>query len=98
VTDAGQRTAAIDRPTATAGADSGTEAHVSELETVSMIGLGNMGSALATAIADSDRELTLWNRSDAKSRALADRGASVAAAGHGTNLAAVFEAVKRQAR
>lgn len=51
---------------------------MSELETVSMIGLGNMGSALASAIADSDRDLTVWNRSDAKARALADQGASVA--------------------
>ena len=51
---------------------------VSELQTVSMIGLGNMGSALAGAIADSDHHLTVWNRSDAKCRAFADQGASVA--------------------
>jgi 3-hydroxyisobutyrate dehydrogenase-like beta-hydroxyacid dehydrogenase len=51
---------------------------VSGRETVSMIGLGQMGSALARAIAASDLDLTVWNRSDAKSRAFADQGASVA--------------------
>jgi 3-hydroxyisobutyrate dehydrogenase-like beta-hydroxyacid dehydrogenase len=51
---------------------------VSELQTVSMIGLGNMGSALAGAIADSGHDLTVWNRSDEKCRALVDLGASVA--------------------
>lgn len=50
-----------------------------EVSTVSMIGLGNMGSALANAIADAGHGLTVWNRSDAKCQALADQGATVAA-------------------
>ena len=51
---------------------------MSEVQTVSMIGLGNMGSAIARAIAKAGHDLTVWNRSDAKCRALAAEGASVA--------------------
>ena len=51
---------------------------VNEIRTVSMIGLGHMGTALASAIAGADHHLTVWNRSEAKCRALADRGAAVA--------------------
>ena len=51
---------------------------MSEPETVSTIGLGNMGSALARAMAESDLDLTVWNRSATKCRPFADRGASIA--------------------
>ncbi len=45
---------------------------------VSMIGLGSMGSALATAIVSAGHDLTVWNRSEEKSRAMAERGAAIA--------------------
>ena len=51
---------------------------MSDVQTVSMIGLGNMGSALARAIAKAGHDLTVWNRSGEKCRPLADEGASVA--------------------
>ena len=46
--------------------------------TVSMIGLGHMGSALASAFVEAGHELTVWNRSDDKCEAFAERGAAVA--------------------
>ena len=51
---------------------------VSESLTVSVVGLGAMGSALARAIAGTGHELTVWNRSSEKCRPLAAEGASVA--------------------
>lgn len=51
---------------------------MSDVQTVSMIGLGAMGSALARAIAKTGHDLTVWNRSEAKCRPLAADGASVA--------------------
>lgn len=46
--------------------------------TVSMVGLGSMGSALANAIVRAGHDLTVWNRSDAKCQPLAEQGAAVA--------------------
>ncbi len=51
---------------------------VNDRSAVSMIGLGSMGSALATAIASAGHDLTVWNRSEEKSRAIAEHGAAVA--------------------
>ena len=45
---------------------------------VTVIGLGNMGSALAGALLQAGHELTVWNRSPAKAETLAARGARVA--------------------
>ena len=45
----------------------------------SLIGLGDMGGALATALLGNGYALTVWNRSPDKAEALADRGARVAA-------------------
>jgi 3-hydroxyisobutyrate dehydrogenase-like beta-hydroxyacid dehydrogenase len=47
-------------------------------QTVSMIGLGQMGSALATAVLVPDLDVSVWNRSVAKSEQLAAQGAAVA--------------------
>ncbi|MFK4065727.1 NAD(P)-dependent oxidoreductase [Streptomyces sp. NPDC029674] len=46
---------------------------------VTVIGLGNMGSALAAALLDRGHPTTVWNRSPEKAKPLADRGAHVAA-------------------
>ncbi|MEV0256210.1 NAD(P)-binding domain-containing protein [Streptomyces sp. NPDC050732] len=46
---------------------------------VTVIGLGNMGSALAAALLDRGHPTTVWNRSPEKAKAPADRGAHVAA-------------------
>ncbi|WP_343041250.1 NAD(P)-dependent oxidoreductase [Streptomyces typhae] len=46
---------------------------------VTVIGLGNMGSALAAAFLDRGHPTTVWNRSPEKAKALAERGAHVAA-------------------
>ncbi|MEV0504580.1 NAD(P)-binding domain-containing protein [Streptomyces spectabilis] len=46
---------------------------------VTVIGLGNMGAALATALLERGHETTVWNRTPAKAAALAARGARVAA-------------------
>jgi 3-hydroxyisobutyrate dehydrogenase-like beta-hydroxyacid dehydrogenase len=40
---------------------------------VSVLGLGNMGSALARAFIAEGHRVTVWNRSEARSRGLADR-------------------------
>jgi 3-hydroxyisobutyrate dehydrogenase-like beta-hydroxyacid dehydrogenase len=45
---------------------------------VSVIGIGNMGSALAEALIANGHRVTVWNRTAAKCEALADAGASVA--------------------
>ncbi|MFI8326953.1 NAD(P)-dependent oxidoreductase [Streptomyces sp. NPDC085529] len=46
---------------------------------VTVIGLGSMGSALATALLKRGHGTTVWNRSADKARPLADRGARLAA-------------------
>ncbi|WP_172384332.1 NAD(P)-dependent oxidoreductase [Streptomyces sp. MNP-20] len=46
---------------------------------VTVIGLGNMGAALAAALLERGHETTVWNRTPAKAQALAARGARVAA-------------------
>jgi len=50
-----------------------------EPDKVTVLGLGNMGSALAGAILEAGYELTVWNRTPAKAAQLARRGARVAA-------------------
>ena len=46
--------------------------------TVSVIGLGNMGRALAEALLRSGRTLTVWNRTASKCAPLHERGATPA--------------------
>jgi 3-hydroxyisobutyrate dehydrogenase-like beta-hydroxyacid dehydrogenase len=43
-----------------------------------VIGLGNMGSALARALLESGRSVTVWNRTAGKAEALVDKGATLA--------------------
>ncbi len=50
-----------------------------EGQQVSVIGLGNMGSALAEALITSGHRVTVWNRTASKCATLAKAGASVAA-------------------
>ncbi|MFD3607324.1 NAD(P)-dependent oxidoreductase [Streptomyces atroolivaceus] len=45
---------------------------------VTVIGLGSMGSALATVLLERGHPTTVWNRSAHKARSLADRGALLA--------------------
>ncbi|MFE0426405.1 NAD(P)-dependent oxidoreductase [Streptomyces sp. NPDC058953] len=47
-------------------------------ETVSVIGLGEMGRALAAAFLDAGRRVTVWNRTPARADALVERGATLA--------------------
>jgi 3-hydroxyisobutyrate dehydrogenase-like beta-hydroxyacid dehydrogenase len=58
---------------------------------VGLIGLGNMGSALAERLLDGGYALRVHNRSPEKTRALADRGATVA--GSAAELAAGVDLV-----
>lgn len=51
---------------------------MSERQAVSVVGLGDMGGALARAIADAGHELVVWNRSIDKSAPFAERGVAVA--------------------
>ncbi|MFK8844528.1 NAD(P)-dependent oxidoreductase [Streptomyces sp. Ac-502] len=51
----------------------------SESAAVTVLGLGSMGSALATALLANGHATTVWNRSAHKSEALAERGAVAAA-------------------
>lgn len=46
---------------------------------VTVLGLGNMGTALAAALLDRGHPVTLWNRSAQKAASLTDRGARLAA-------------------
>jgi 3-hydroxyisobutyrate dehydrogenase-like beta-hydroxyacid dehydrogenase len=46
---------------------------------VSVIGLGSMGSALASVLLEQGYETTVWNRSAHKAQSLVDRGARLAA-------------------
>ncbi|MDT0545753.1 MULTISPECIES: NAD(P)-dependent oxidoreductase [Streptomyces] len=48
-------------------------------QAVTVVGLGSMGSALASALLDRGHPTTVWNRSADKARPLADRGARPAA-------------------
>lgn len=48
-----------------------------------VLGLGEMGSALAAALIDAGHSTTVWNRSPAKARPLAARGATVAGSRRG---------------
>ena len=45
---------------------------------VTVIGLGNMGAALASALVKSGREVTVWNRTSAKAAPLVAEGARLA--------------------
>ena len=45
---------------------------------VTVIGLGNMGSALARALLENGRAVTVWNRSSEKATPLVDKGAVLA--------------------
>ena len=45
---------------------------------ISVIGTGNMGSAIASGLMDAGRRLTVFNRTPEKTRPLAERGAAVA--------------------
>ncbi len=60
---------------------------------VSVIGLGNMGSALAEALINTGHEVTVWNRTPSKCDALVEKGASaagsVAEAARATDVAIV---------
>ncbi len=51
----------------------------SEAREICVIGLGNMGSALAEALLAKDHRVTVWNRTASKCEKLAAAGASVAA-------------------
>ncbi|MEU6000212.1 NAD(P)-binding domain-containing protein [Streptomyces sp. NPDC047197] len=46
---------------------------------VTVIGLGNMGAALAATLLENGHPTTVWNRSAAKAKPLVDRGARLAA-------------------
>lgn len=46
---------------------------------VSVLGLGQMGAALADALLKNGQQVTVWNRSPARAGELAERGAAVAA-------------------
>ena len=48
-----------------------------EIQQVCMIGLGNMGSALAEALCTNGQRVTVWNRTSSKCAPLADLGAEV---------------------
>ncbi|MCX5206467.1 NAD(P)-binding domain-containing protein [Streptomyces sp. NBC_00237] len=48
-------------------------------QAVTVLGLGNMGSALAAALLDHGHEVTVWNRTPGKAQPLVDRGARLAA-------------------
>ena len=49
-----------------------------ESKSVAMIGLGNMGSALAEALLANGYKLTVWNRTTSKAAPLGEAGAEVA--------------------
>ncbi len=51
---------------------------MSQSTKVTMIGLGDMGSALAAAAVGAGHEVTVWNRTAAKTLPLAEQGARVA--------------------
>ncbi|MFE9043393.1 NAD(P)-dependent oxidoreductase [Streptomyces sp. NPDC007818] len=51
----------------------------SDLPSVTVLGLGSMGSALAAVLLERGHETTVWNRSADKARPLVDQGARLAA-------------------
>jgi 3-hydroxyisobutyrate dehydrogenase-like beta-hydroxyacid dehydrogenase len=53
-------------------------AKANDPETIAVIGLGNMGSALAQALLTAGYPLTVWNRTASKSRGLVEQGAMLA--------------------
>jgi 3-hydroxyisobutyrate dehydrogenase-like beta-hydroxyacid dehydrogenase len=53
--------------------------HDVRVATVAFAGLGAMGSRMAERLLDAGHELVVWNRTEAKTRPLAERGAAVAA-------------------
>jgi 6-phosphogluconate dehydrogenase (decarboxylating) len=55
----------------------GTEGEQS-MAKLAFLGLGLMGTPMATRLLDAGHDLTVWNRSPGRTKALADRGASVA--------------------
>ncbi|AYA18002.1 NAD(P)-dependent oxidoreductase [Streptomyces alfalfae] len=59
-------------------ADNNSPAATPARTPVTVIGLGLMGSALASALLDRGHPVTVWNRSPEKAKPLADRGARVA--------------------
>jgi 3-hydroxyisobutyrate dehydrogenase-like beta-hydroxyacid dehydrogenase len=48
-------------------------------ERIAVLGLGNMGSALANALLSHNNEVTVWNRTESKAEPLVASGASLAA-------------------
>jgi len=51
---------------------------VPEPQRVSVIGLGSMGSAIARSLLRAGHDVTVWNRTEAKARAIAAEGATAA--------------------
>ena len=51
---------------------------IEDTRTVAVLGLGNMGSALAEALLSAGCSVTVWNRTPGKSARLAERGATTA--------------------
>jgi len=45
---------------------------------LAFLGLGQMGTPMATLLLEAGHDLTVWNRTSAKTRPLVDRGASAA--------------------
>ena len=57
--------------------------HSGETASVAMIGLGNMGVALAESLLADKHNLTVWNRTQSKADALVNAGASASDTPHG---------------
>lgn len=57
----------------------GTQSMTDADRSVTFLGLGAMGSALAATLLGHDRRVTVWNRTPARAEALIDRGATGAA-------------------
>ncbi|MEV6758699.1 NAD(P)-binding domain-containing protein [Streptomyces sp. NPDC051214] len=64
---------------AAAGSTSAERTTTEPKTPVTVIGLGNMGAALAAALLDNGHPTTVWNRSPAKAEPLVARGARLAA-------------------
>ena len=45
---------------------------------IAFLGLGMMGTPMATRLLEAGHDLTVWDRTDEKTRALVDRGAVAA--------------------
>ena len=64
-----------------------------DTKTVAVLGLGNMGSALAEALLSAGFSVTVWNRTPSKSAPLVEQGAraakSAAEAAQATNITIV---------